>query len=53
MGSGEKALIYLGRYLSRGVIREQDILACANGRGELPLSPRQNRQVGKALAYRR
>ncbi|MCM8620623.1 MAG: transposase [Candidatus Accumulibacter sp.] len=32
VGSGEKALIYLGRYLYRGVIREQDILACANGR---------------------
>ena len=31
MGSGEKALIYLGRYLYRGVIREQDILACDNG----------------------
>jgi hypothetical protein len=32
VGSGEKALIYLGRYLYRGVIREQDILACENGR---------------------
>ncbi|WP_273704901.1 transposase [Candidatus Accumulibacter cognatus] len=32
VGSGEKALISLGRYLYRGVIREQDILACANGR---------------------
>lgn len=31
VGSGEKALIYLGRYLYRGVIREQDIVACANG----------------------
>jgi len=32
-GSGEKALIYLGRYLYRGVIREQAILvACENGR---------------------
>ena len=31
VGSGEKALIYLGRYLYRGVIREQDILACNNG----------------------
>ena len=28
VGSGEKALIYLGRYLYRGVIREKDILAC-------------------------
>lgn len=32
VGSGEKALIYLGRYLYRGVIREDDIVACANGR---------------------
>lgn len=32
VGSGEKALIYLGRYLYRGVIREEDILACRDGR---------------------
>jgi len=31
VGSGEKALIYLGRYLYRGVIAEKDILACADG----------------------
>jgi hypothetical protein len=31
VGSGEKALVYLGRYLYRGVIREKDILACKNG----------------------
>jgi hypothetical protein len=31
VGSGEKALVYLGRYLYRGVIREQDIVDCANG----------------------
>ncbi len=31
VGSGEKALVYLGRYLYRGVIRENDILACSNG----------------------
>ena len=28
VGSGEKALIYLGRYLYRGVIAEKDIVAC-------------------------
>lgn len=28
VGSGRTALIYLGRYLYRGVIRENDILAC-------------------------
>ena len=27
VGSGEKALVYLGRYLYRGVLQEQDILA--------------------------
>jgi hypothetical protein len=31
VGNGEKALVYLGRYLYRGVIREADILACDNG----------------------
>lgn len=31
VGSGEKALIYLGRYLYRGVIRENDIVACREG----------------------
>lgn len=28
VGNGDKALVYLGRYLYRGVIREADILAC-------------------------
>lgn len=32
VGSGEKTLIYLGRYLYRGVIREKDIIACKDGR---------------------
>jgi Putative transposase/Transposase zinc-binding domain len=31
VGSGEKALLYLGRYLYRGVIREKDIVACRDG----------------------
>lgn len=31
VGNGEKALVYLGRYLYRGVIREADLLACDNG----------------------
>lgn len=31
VGSGDKALVYLGRYLYRGVIQEKDILACKNG----------------------
>lgn len=32
VGAGQKALIYLGRYLYRGVIREHDILVCHNDR---------------------
>ena len=31
VGNGEKALVYLGRYLYRGVIRESDILSCTDG----------------------
>jgi hypothetical protein len=30
VGTGEKALVYLGRYLYRGVIREKDIVACTD-----------------------
>ena len=32
VGAGDKALIYLGRYLYRGVIREKDILSCQEGK---------------------
>ena len=31
VGSGEKVLLYLGRYLYRGVIQEKDIIGCENG----------------------
>jgi len=31
VGRGDKALIYLGRYLYKGVIQEKDIVACKNG----------------------
>ena len=31
VGSGDKALIYLGRYLYKGVIQEKDIIACRDG----------------------
>jgi hypothetical protein len=31
VGTGASALIYLGRYLYRGVIREEDIVACRDG----------------------
>jgi len=32
VGTGEKALTYLGRYLYRGVIQEKDIISCKNGK---------------------
>jgi len=32
VGTGEKALIYLARYLYRGVIREKDLVACTKGK---------------------
>ena len=31
VGNGERALVYLGRYLYRGVIQERDIVRCAQG----------------------
>ena len=31
VGSGAQAFTYLGRYLYRGVIREEDLLSCAQG----------------------
>lgn len=31
VGTGEKALVYLGRYLYKGVVQEKDIIACENG----------------------
>lgn len=32
VGAGEKALVYLGRYLYRGVVQEKDISACKDGK---------------------
>jgi hypothetical protein len=32
VGKGDKAIVYLGRYLYRGVIREKDIISCNNGK---------------------
>jgi hypothetical protein len=32
VGKGNKALVYLGQYLYRGVIKEKDILSCENGK---------------------
>ena len=44
VGSGEKALIYLGRYLYRGVIREQDILSTDNGHVRFAYQNSRNKQ---------
>lgn len=35
VGDGRKALLYLGRYLYRGVIRETDIVRCEDGQVSL------------------
>lgn len=32
VGAGDKALVYLGRYLYRGVIQEKSIVACKDGK---------------------
>jgi len=32
VGKGEKALLYLGQYLYRGVVKEKNILSCVNGK---------------------
>ncbi len=32
VGRGNKALLYLGQYLYRGVIKEKDIISCENGK---------------------
>lgn len=47
VGTGEKALVYLARYLYRGVIREADILACdQDGSGQVSFRYRDS-QSGK------
>ena len=44
VGNGDKALVYLGRYLYRGVIREADILSCdKNGDGRVCFHYRDSR----------
>jgi len=47
VGNGDKALVYLGRYLYRGVIREADILSCdPDGNGQVSFRYRDS-QSGK------
>ncbi|MEY6432375.1 transposase [Thioalkalicoccus limnaeus] len=48
VGTGEKALVYLGRYLYRGVIREKDIVSCENGQ----VTFRYRHAKDKRWAYR-
>ena len=44
VGNGESALVYLGRYLYRGVLREADILSCdRNGDGRVSFRYRDSR----------
>ena len=44
VGNGESALVYLGRYLYRGVLRETDILSCGrNGDGRVSFRYRDSR----------
>ncbi len=47
VGTGEKALIYLGRYLYRGVIREKDIVSCDNGKVTFRYQNAKTKQMEK------
>ena len=44
VGTGEKALVYLGRYLYRGVIQEKNILSFGHGRVTLRYQNSETRQ---------
>ena len=45
VGSGEKALLYLGRYLYRGVLQEKDIVACENGQVTFRYQDSKTKQI--------
>jgi len=45
VGSGDKALIYLGRYLYKGVIQEKDIIACRDGQVTFRYQDSKTRQM--------
>ena len=45
VGSGRQTLIYLGRYLYRGVIQEKDILSCKHGRVTFRYQNSQTKQI--------
>ncbi len=45
VGTGEKALIYLGRYLYRGDFQEKDIIACESGKVTFQYQNAKTRQM--------
>jgi len=45
VGTGEKALVYLGRYLYKGVIQEKDIIACDNGQVTFRYQDSKTKQI--------
>jgi hypothetical protein len=45
VGSGDKALVYLGRYLYKGVIQEKDIIACRDGQVTFRYQDSKTRQL--------
>jgi hypothetical protein len=58
VGSGDKALVYLGRYLYRGVIQEKDIITCEHGNVTFRYQNSKTKQfesktvTGKAFLWR-
>ena len=53
VGNGEKALIYLGRYLYRGVLAEKNILACEDGQVTFRYTDNSGATKTRTLAGRR
>jgi hypothetical protein len=45
VGRGDKALVYLGRYLYKGVIQEKDIVACRHGQVTFRYRDSKTRQM--------
>jgi hypothetical protein len=45
VGRGDKALVYLGRYLYKGVIQEKDIIACRDGQVTFRYRDSKTRQM--------
>ena len=45
VGSGDKALVYLGRYLYKGVVQEKDMIACRDGQVTFRYQDSKTRQM--------